>query len=86
MLNILMSEIRLNGASIHPFVGQIKPSGMPQHMRMNWEGDPGILTGTIIGGILIMHGEHLVAGCLVALSTVGWLSSRMIPAATPSST
>ena len=76
------------------FFGPVKYSIIPQHLRDEelMEGTAfvesgtfvAILTGTIVGGVLIMQSEYLVAACLVLLSVAGWISSRMIPSATPS--
>jgi MFS family permease len=76
------------------FFGPAKYSIIPQHLREDelMEGTAlvesgtfvAILTGTIIGGILIMHSEGLVAVCLIVLAVAGWLSSLMIPTAPPS--
>ena len=37
VLNTLVPKVVLNGPRIDPFVGQGKPAGMPQHVRMNRE-------------------------------------------------
>src|SRR5215470_208586 len=37
MLDVPMAEILLQGAGIDAFVGQIKATRMPQHMRMDGE-------------------------------------------------
>ena len=76
------------------FFGPVKYSIIPQHLREEelMEGTAlvesgtfvAILTGTIVGGVLIMQSEHLVAVCLVALALTGWGSSRMIPKTPPS--
>jgi len=76
------------------FFGPVKYSIIPQHLREEelMEGTAlvesgtfvAILTGTIVGGVLIMQSEHLVAVCLVALALTGWGSSRMIPRTPPS--
>jgi len=39
MLNVPMAEILLQGAGVDPFVGQIKPTRVPQHMGMDREGE-----------------------------------------------
>ena len=44
MLNILMSHIVLNNASILSLVGQIEPTCMPEHMGMNRVVDLRLLT------------------------------------------
>ena len=41
MLEVPMAEILLQGAGIDAFVGQIKATRMPQHMRMDGEGEAG---------------------------------------------
>jgi hypothetical protein len=76
------------------FFGPVKYSIIPQHLREDelMEGTAfvesgtfvAILTGTIVGGVLIMQSELLVAACLVTLAVTGWVSSRMIPTAPPS--
>lgn len=76
------------------FFGPVKYSIIPQHLREEelMEGTAlvemgtfvAILTGTIVGGILILQSKALVGGSLVALSTAGWLASRKIPYAAPS--
>ncbi len=76
------------------FFGPAKYSIIPQHLREEelMEGTAfvemgtfvAILTGTIVGGILIMQSEFLVGGSLIALAATGWLASRRIPAAAPS--
>ena len=76
------------------FFGPVKYSIIPQHVREEelMEGTAlvesgtfvAILTGTIVGGILILQSAYLVGTSLVALSVAGWLSSRKIPFAAPS--
>ena len=79
------------------FFGPVKYSIIPQHLKPN-EVVGGnalvetgtfvaILLGTIAGGLLgQMENGHLLAGGLVIVVAVaGWLTSRMIPAATASS-
>lgn len=77
------------------FFGPVKYSIIPQHLRKDelMEGTAlvesgtfvAILTGTIVGGILILQSAYFVGGALVALSTAGWLASRKIPFAAPAS-
>lgn len=76
------------------FFGPAKYSIIPQHLREEelMKGTAlvesgtfvAILTGTIVGGILILQSAYLVGASLVALSVAGWLSSRKIPFAAPS--
>lgn len=76
------------------FFGPVKYSIIPQHVRKEelMEGTAlvesgtfvAILSGTIVGGVLIMQSVHLVGASLIALAVVGWLSSREIPFAAPS--
>ncbi|MDP6980808.1 MAG: MFS transporter [Myxococcota bacterium] len=76
------------------FFGPAKYSIIPQHLRNDelMEGTAlvemgtfvAILTGTIVGGVLILQSEFFVGGSLIALATAGWLASRGIPAAAPS--
>ncbi len=76
------------------FFGPAKYSIIPQHLRNKelMEGTAlvemgtfvAILTGTIVGGALILQSELFVGGSLIALATAGWLASRGIPAAAPS--
>jgi MFS family permease len=73
------------------FFGPVKYSIIPQHVRKEelMEGTAliesgtfvAILTGTIVGGILIMHGNHLVSLSLVGFAVVGFLCSCGIPEA-----
>lgn len=75
------------------FFGPVKYSIIPQHLRQEelMEGTAlvesgtfvAILTGTIVGGILILQNVYFVGGALITLSTIGWLSSRKIPFAAP---
>jgi hypothetical protein len=91
--NYLIGILFLMGTQ-STFFGPVKYSIIPQHLREEelMEGTAlvesgtfvAILTGTIVGGVLIMQSEYLVAVCLVALSAAGWLTSRKIPEATPS--
>ncbi len=76
------------------FFGPVKYSIIPQHVRKEelMKGTAlvesgtfvAILSGTIVGGVLIMQSVHLVGASLIALAVVGWLSSREIPFAAPS--
>ncbi len=76
------------------FFGPVKYSIIPQHVRKEelMEGTAlvesgtfvAILSGTIVGGVLIMQSVHLVGASLIALAVAGWLSSREIPFAAPS--
>ena len=76
------------------FFGPVKYSIIPQHLRDDelMEGTAlvemgtfvAILTGTIVGGLLILLSEAIVGVSLIALATTGWLTSRMIPYASPS--
>ncbi|MCP4036400.1 MAG: MFS transporter [bacterium] len=76
------------------FFGPVKYSIIPQHLQKEelMEGTAlvemgtfvAILTGTIVGGILILQSKLLVGGSLIALAAAGWLTSRKIPYAAPS--
>ena len=76
------------------FFGPVKYSIIPQHLRpdelmagtalVEMGTFVAILTGTIVGGVLILQSEALVGGSLIALAVVGWLASLWIPAAAPS--
>ncbi len=78
------------------FFGPVKYSILPQHLADDelLSGNAlieagtflGILLGTIIGGVLVMRGEHgpLIAGVgLMGVAILGYLTSRGIPPAVP---
>lgn len=75
--------------------GPAKYSILPQHLKseelvggnawIEMATNLAILLGTMLGGILIaqQHGPRWVAGAVVALAVLGYLSSRAIPVAPP---
>lgn len=75
------------------FFGPVKYSIIPQHLREDelMEGTAlvesgtfvAILTGTIVGGILILQSVYFAGGALIVFSVAGWLASRKIPFAAP---
>ncbi len=72
------------------FFGPVKYSIIPEHLSRDeiMEGTSlvemgtfvAILTGTIIGGVLVARSLYAVGASLVIFSTLGWLASRRIPA------
>jgi acyl-[acyl-carrier-protein]-phospholipid O-acyltransferase/long-chain-fatty-acid--[acyl-carrier-protein] ligase len=93
-LNVLLLALFALGTHSTVF-GPIKYALLPQHLRDdelvagNALIEAGtflsILLGTIIGGsvVLIANGALVVGGIGVACATLGWLASRLIPAAPP---
>jgi acyl-[acyl-carrier-protein]-phospholipid O-acyltransferase/long-chain-fatty-acid--[acyl-carrier-protein] ligase len=75
------------------FFGPIKYALLPQHLKENEliSGNAyieagtflAILTGTILGGLLIMQdsGSHLISAAIITLALLGYASSRTIPPA-----
>jgi hypothetical protein len=47
VLNILVSEVSLQGSRIMPLVGQREAAGVPQHVRVDLEAKPGHLTSPL---------------------------------------
>ena len=41
MLNVATPQVVLNGPGVMPFIGQLVPTGMAQHVRVNRERKPG---------------------------------------------
>ena len=37
VLNVLVPEVVLEGARVVAIVGELEPTGMPKHVRMDWE-------------------------------------------------
>ncbi len=77
------------------FFGPLKYSIMPQHLDeseliggnalVEMGTFVSILLGTIAGGLLVNQGRYWAAIVIVAVAVAGWLVSRKIPAAKPSS-
>jgi hypothetical protein len=40
-----MAKVGLQGSGIDAFVGQCAAAGMPEHVRMDLEGNPGLVAG-----------------------------------------
>jgi acyl-[acyl-carrier-protein]-phospholipid O-acyltransferase/long-chain-fatty-acid--[acyl-carrier-protein] ligase len=85
----------LFGMGVHStFFGPIKYALLPQHLKENelLAGNAyieagtflAILTGTIVGGLLVMHelGRELISAAIIGCAVLGYISSRSIPAAT----
>ncbi|HHJ34654.1 MAG TPA: MFS transporter [Gammaproteobacteria bacterium] len=89
-ISLLIALLFLMGAQ-STFFGPAKYSYIPQHLRVVElvEGNAlvqmgtfvAILTGTILGGILIAdeQGRLYVASCIVFFAIAGYISSRFIP-------
>lgn len=87
---LLLVTLMLMGAQSALF-GPVKYSILPQHLRSNelvagngWV-EMGtfmaIMGGTILGGMLMTRGTMAVSVALIAVATLGWWTSRSIPAA-----
>ncbi|MFT5444558.1 MAG: MFS family permease, partial [Myxococcota bacterium] len=91
--NYLIAILFLMGTQ-STFFGPAKYSIIPQHLRDEelMQGTAlvesgtfiAILTGTIVGGILILQTPQLVGASLISLAVAGWLTSLKIPYAAPS--
>ncbi len=92
--NVYFLLVVLFGMGTHStFFGPIKYVLLPQHLHQgellagNAYIEAGsflaILTGTILGGLLILHplGAHLISAAIILCAVLGYMCSRYIPAA-----
>ena len=91
--NLVLLIAAVVGMGLHSTLfGPVKYAYLPQHLSQHelTGGNGviemgtfvGILTGEILGAVLVVHkpwGVELVAGVTIAIAVLGWLTSRAIP-------